>query len=269
MKNQTIKIPLNDFSQMTLSFEKNLFSSLFNEIEFEQIGKGRLGNQLVKVSTSGISLVRTTTQYSIPSYKFSTLHEQIIESVNNKLEATSPLHFNNALIEVYDANYKKMKYHSDQALDLASDSYIGLFSCYENPSEISEKNVRKLKIKNKETEEEFEILLTHNSFVFFSLESNAKYSHKIVLEGVHAHEQKADNRWLGITFRESSTFIKFKDSLPYLPNGKLLTLATEEEQKEYYKLRGQENSSLNFKYPKLDYTLSRADLMLPHQTNNN
>ena len=39
-----------------------------------------------------------------------------------------------------------MKYHSDQALDLADNSYICIFSCYDNPI-----NLRTLRIKNKLT----------------------------------------------------------------------------------------------------------------------
>ena len=183
---------MTDFTKITLSFENNMFNELLNEIEFEQVGKGRVANQLVKVSKRGVPLVRTTTQYSIPAYCFSVLHHEIVKSVKDKLEGVSFFNFNNALIEVYDAKYTKMKYHSDQSLDLSSNSYIGLFSCYKNPNEMSEKNIRKLKIKDKVTEEEFEISLTHNSFVFFSVESNMKFTHKIILEGVHQHEKEAE-----------------------------------------------------------------------------
>jgi len=263
MKNQTINPRESNFLKITLSFEENLFDGLLREVNFEEIVNGRVANQLLKVEDNKIPLVRTTTQYILPPHRFSSLHHKIIKSVNDTLENQPCINFNNALIEVYDANYKKMKYHSDQSLDLAPHSYIGLFSCYEKPDKMSEKDIRKLKIKDKVTQETFEISLTHNSFVLFSLETNARFTHKIVLEGVHAHMPQSKNRWLGITFRESMTFITFKKNIPYFLDGRPLQLATQEEAREYYKLRAEENRSLDFSYPSLSYTLSVADRMVP------
>jgi hypothetical protein len=176
------------------------------------------------------------------------------------------LDFNNALIEVYDCNYATMKYHSDQDLDLENESYIGLFTCYENPSELTEKNIRKLKIKDKVTNEEFDISLTHNSIVLFSVLTNKKFLHKIILESIPSIKKlESDNRWLGITFRKSKTFIQFKNNQPHFSNGDLLVLANEDQKKEFYKLRGEENFNMNFVYPKLSYTLSIGDTLLTEE----
>lgn len=119
-------------------------------------------------------------------------------------------------------------------------------------------------VKDKVTHKEFEILLTHNSVILFSLETNTKFQHKIIMEPVpNLKSLSPDNRWLGMTFRKSKTFIQFKDNLPHFSNGELLELANEEQKAEFYKLRGQENSILNFAYPKLTYTLSEGDTLLP------
>ena len=72
-----------------------------------------------------------------------------------------------------------------------------------------------------------------------------------------------DNRWLGITFRQSKSFIQFKNNIPCFIDGKILKMANEDEQREFFKLRGQENNDIGFKYPKLHYTLSLADTMEP------
>lgn len=256
------------FYKITLPLEKDLFNELLESADFENVAKGRIGNHLVKVGEKGIPIVRTTTMYDIPANNFSGIHNQIIESLNienQNINNNLPfLDFDNALIEVYDCNYMTMKYHSDQSMDLEADSYIGLFTCYENPNELTEKNIRKLKLKNRITDEEFEISLTHNSVVLFSLETNAKFLHKIILESVPSQKRsEKDNKWLGITFRKSKTFIQFRDYLPYFLDGELLTLADEDQKKEFFKLRGQENSVLNFTYPKLSYTLSVGDTILP------
>lgn len=109
-----------------------------------------------------------------------------------------------------------------------------------------------------------EIALTHNSIVLFSLETNGKFLHKIILEStLSKKKQEVDNKWLGITFRKSKTFIHFKDNLPYFANGDLLTLADENQKKEFYTLRGKENNNLNFVYPTLPYILSVGDTMKP------
>lgn len=224
------------FSIITLDIQENLFNELLHSVEFEKVAKGRMGNHLVKVDEKGVPIVRTTTKYNIPAHNFSAIHQKLIDCMPHQ-------DFNNALIEVYDSGYTKMGFHSDQALDLAPDSYIGVFSCYEKPEEPA---VRKLVVKDKVTEEEFEYAMTHHSLVLFSVDTNRRYLHKIVLEGT----QNTGNRWLGITFRKSKTY-------------QVPTLATPEQEKEFFQLRGQENRSLDFVYPALTYTINPADMMPP------
>jgi hypothetical protein len=259
------------FYKITLPLEKNLFSELFDSVSFEDVAKGRIGNHLVNISQKGVPIVRTTTLYTIPAHNFSAVHHNIVESVNKTIESSTIdqlplLDFNNALIEVYDCNYATMKYHSDQCMDLETDSYIGLFTCYENPDKLTEKNLRKLKLKDKTTNEEFDISLTHNSIVLFSLPANTKFLHKIILESVPSlKKSESDNKWLGITFRKSKTFITFDDGLPRFSTGELLELADDDQKAEFFKLRGQENSVTNFVYPKLSYTLSIGDTLVPKE----
>ncbi len=257
----------SEFHTITLPPTKDLFEKLTDSVAFETIASGRIGNHLVHVGDNGIPIVRTTTSYTIPAQNFADIHNQIVTSINdairdNGLVNVPEMNFNNALIEVYDRNYAKMGYHSDQCLDLASDSFIGLFSCYENPDDLPDQNMRKLIVKDKATNHEYEISLGHNSVVLFSLSTNTRFLHKIVLDPLPGLQ--ADNRWLGITFRQSKTFIHFKDGLPYFPDGELLKLATEEQKSEFYKLRGQENKNLDFAYPKLSYTISLADTLTPN-----
>ncbi|MEA5259822.1 alpha-ketoglutarate-dependent dioxygenase AlkB [Arcicella aquatica] len=258
------------FYKITLPLERDLFNELFNSIDFEDIAKGRIGNHLVNIGDDGIPIVRTTTKYNIPAHNFSAIHHMLIEEINSTIQTNyidnhfPAMHFNNALIEIYDRDYTKMGYHSDQCLDLDPRSYIGLFSCYERPDELSEQFLRKLKIKDKTTQEEFEIPLTHNSVILFSLQTNAKFLHKIVLESsTNQKILEPDNKWLGITFRKSKTFIHFKDGLPYFSNGELLALADDNQQTAFYKIRGQENNDMDFNYPTIAYTLSVGDTIIP------
>ncbi len=66
-----------------------------------------------------------------------------------------------------------------------------------------------------------------------------------------------DNKWLGITFRKSKTYIQFRDNLPCFSTGELFKLADKEQESEFFQLRGQENRSLDFVYPDLSYTISQ------------
>lgn len=255
------------FYKITLDIKTNLFSELISVTNFEPVTKGRIGNHLVDMDGNGVPIVRTTTKYNIPANTFSPVHHMLVKCINdtigNNLADVPAQHFNNALVEVYDAVYTKMNYHSDQSLDLDNDSYIGVFSSYENPDELSEQQIRKLRIKDKVSDEEFEISLTHNTVVLFSVATNTKFLHKIVLDTPSSKTLTPDNKWLGITFRTSKTYIRFKDNLPHFANGKLLKLADKEQEAEFYKLRGQENRSLDFVYPELTYTVNIADTMMP------
>ncbi|MCU0437289.1 MAG: alpha-ketoglutarate-dependent dioxygenase AlkB [Raineya sp.] len=258
-----------NFYQWVLPLETDLFQRLSDSVEFEDIGKGRKGNHLVDCGERGIPIVRTTTQYNTPACKFSQIHHNLIESIRNKVIeeiGDISMRFNNALIEVYESSYFKMKYHSDQALDLAENSYIALFSCYEKPNDITKNVIRKLQIIHKETQEESELILENNSVVLFSTASNMLFQHKITSNPPQSVKGGTiENRWLGITLRLSKTFIEFKENLPYFENGELLTLAQEEQRKAFFLLRGQENNSTDFSYPHLTYTISPADMMMPKE----
>jgi len=228
------------FTKIVLDYKQNLFPELTKVTEFEDITKGRMGAVLVDIQNDLIPLVRTTTKYTNPAQKFNLFHYDIMEKIGIK--------FNNALIEVYDNQYCTMGFHSDQALDLEDGSYIGIYSCYEN--HLNQTNPRKLIIKNKTTNKISEITMDHNSVILFQLSTNQQYLHKIILEN---NKSNQNNKWLGITFRLSKTFIN--------PINNVLKLANEEESKNFYKLRSEENKSLNFQYPEINYTISMSDLL--------
>jgi len=137
-----------------------------------------------------------------------------------------------------------------------------LFSCYDNPDT---KDIRTLKIKDKITGELSEISLTHNSIILFSVKTNSNYLHKIVLD-----KSYADDKWLGITFRLSKTYIEFVNEIPYFyKTDKKLKLANEEEIKEFYKMRQTENKNSVFEYPEINYTISKSDLLFMVEALNN
>jgi len=257
------------FYKISLPFENNLFDELSNSIEFVKITNGRLANQLVYIEKNLVPIVRTTSKYYIPAQNFTDIHHLVINTINQTVKKGNlnefPIqHFNNALIEIYDSQYSKMNYHSDQSLDLEDNSFLGVFSCYEFPDNISEQNIRKLKIKDKTTNEEFEISLNHNSVILFSTETNMKYQHKIILDiEPKIKNPLIDNRWLGMTFRTSKTKILFKNELPFFSSGEQLILANEEQEKIFFKHRGEENKSLKFVYPFLNFTISLADTLQP------
>ncbi|GAB3658828.1 hypothetical protein GCM10027589_19590 [Actinocorallia lasiicapitis] len=148
--------------------------------------------------------------------------------------------------------------HSDQALDLADDSFIALFSCYRTPASAQP---RKLVFESKASPaEKFEIPLTDHSVIAFSLKSNRHLKHRIILDkSTHPPE----NPWLGITYRTSKTHLHFRDGHPHLPTGTLLTPATKPQSDAFYDLRRQENTNPDFHYPPLTYTLSPPDLHPP------
>ncbi|WP_435845512.1 alpha-ketoglutarate-dependent dioxygenase AlkB [Streptomyces erythrochromogenes] len=239
----------------SLPAERDLFAELSASAQLEDVGKGRRGATLTRVDeANGVPLVRTTTPYENPTQCFRVVHERLALQVQET--AAIPVAFNNALIESYTNAYRTMGSHSDQALDLADDSFIAVFSCYQHP----EANPRKLVFESKESDaDRFEIPLAHNSVVVFSVESNRRFKHKIVLDAVPT----ADNQWLGVTFRTSKTFLRFRDGHPYLPQGARLTSADDEQRREFYRLRRRENDETAFTYPSLTYTVSESDLLPP------
>lgn len=246
------------FHSYILPMEGNPFGELRDSVRFEEVVKGRQGTVLVKPDDKrGTPIVRTTTKYGIAAQRFKSVHSRLAQQI---LESSSlKTKFNNALIECYTNLYKTMGAHSDQALDLEAESYIALFSCYEHPELV--KPTRKLVVTSKESGSlPFDIPLPHNSVVVFSLHTNRTFKHKIVLD---ASGHLPDNRWLGITYRTSKTFVQCRDDRTILEDGTHLTLANDEQERDFYRLRGRENREADFTYPPLPFTLSESDLVTP------
>jgi hypothetical protein len=218
--------------------EGNLFEELFASALLEDVGKGRLGAALAKTDETGnVPLVRTTTRYRIPTQRFQMVHERLAQQIQER--AALAVGFNNALIESYTNAYTTMGSHSDQAIDLADESFIAVFSCYKRP-EVNPP--RKLIIESKGSGgDNFEIPLTHNSVVTFSVDTNRRLRHKIVLD---KPDQMIENQWLGVTFRTSKTFVRFRDGHTYFPDGARLTSADDEQRREFYQLRRRENNEV-------------------------
>ncbi|MFF9571677.1 alpha-ketoglutarate-dependent dioxygenase AlkB [Streptomyces sp. NPDC014685] len=250
------RIP-DEILSCALSTEENLFAELSASARLEDVGKGRRGAVLAKIDEAGgVPLVRTTTRYGSPTQRFRAVHERLAQQIQER--AALPVGFNNALVESYTNVYATMGSHSDQALDLVDGSFIAVFSCYQHPGVGLS---RKLIFESKESEDEkFEIPLVHNSFVAFSLDTNRRLKHKIVLE---ADARATENQWLGVTFRTSKTLVRFRDGHAYLPQGSRLMAADDEQRREFYQLRRRENNETDFRYPSLVYTISESDLMPP------
>ncbi|MFB9199227.1 hypothetical protein ACFFWA_40320 [Actinomadura verrucosospora] len=253
--------PASDISDeifsCTLPAETDLFAELSASARLEDVGKGRRGATLTRIDEAGgVPLVRTTTRYSSPAQRFRPVHERLAQRIQQC--AALPVAFNNALIESYTNAYKTMGGHSDQALDLADGSFIAVFSCYERPEgNPRRKLIFESKVSGGGT---FEMPLVENSVVAFSVDSNRRFKHRIVLD---ASAPPTDNPWLGVTFRTSKTVVRFRDGHVYLPQGARLTTADEEQRREFYRLRRRENSETDFAYPLLTYTISESDLMPP------
>jgi hypothetical protein len=249
-----------------LDLNVNPFAELFASVRFEDVGKGRQGAVLVKLDETGhVPLVRTTTRFIKAAQRFLPIHEQLAEQIQTRASISS--RFNNALIETYTNASTTMGSHSDQALDLADDSFIAVFSCYEHPERANPP--RTLIIEEKEpSDERAEIALAHNHVVVFSVDSNRRLKHKIVL---NATRHTPENRWLGITCRTSKTFVRYRastnvESSPmqaHFLDDTCLTLANEEQRREFYHLRSRENHEIAFVYPWISYTISESDLMAP------
>lgn len=245
------------FNQYTLDYSElpNPFVLLSDSIEFENITKGRIGTNIFQIQNDLIPLVRTTTKYNKPGQKFLPVHSELVNKIRC-ISGIEEIDFNNGLVEIYSSQYRTMGFHTDQAQDLESDSYICICSFY---SDSNTYVPRTLVIKNKSTGIENQIKLTHNSIVLFSTQTNSEHIHKIILDS----DLFPDTTWLGITLRLSKTFVKFSNSIPYFyPTKRILRLVeSKEEEKEFYKLRSLENSTINFTYPELDWTLSPSDLI--------
>ncbi|MFF1902639.1 hypothetical protein [Kitasatospora sp. NPDC058218] len=240
-----------------LPTEENLFAELSASARLEGVGKGRRGAVLARIDEAGgVPLVRTTARYGSPTQRFRSVHERLAREIQER--AALSVGFNNALIESYTNACTTMGSHSDQALDLADESFIAVFSCYQHPEASPP---RKLIFESKGSDgERFEIPLAHHGVVVFSVESNRRLRHKIVLD---TPVRTADNQWLGVTLRTSKTFVRFRDGQVCLPQGARLMSADDEQRREFYRLRRRENKETDFSYPLLTYTISESDLMPP------
>jgi len=255
----TVQSKVDEFRSLAVHTDDNLFEELFRSVQWQDVGKGRQGNVLVLPDeTRGVPIVRTTTKYAIPAQCFLPVHARLAEQIQKRAWASAG--FNNALIENYGNAYATMGFHSDQDLDLEEGTSIAVFSCYKHPNLVCPQ--RKLVVESKEPGgSSFEIPLTHNSVVVWSLETNRRYKHKIVLDGA---AKAPENQWLGITFRTSKSFVQVRDGQACFEDGTPLTLADEEQSREFYKLRRRENEERNFAYPKLSYTISKSDMLSPN-----
>ncbi|MFJ5933498.1 hypothetical protein [Streptomyces sp. NPDC093071] len=247
----------DEIRSYALPAEGDLFAELSASTRLEDLGKGRRGGVIARVDeTGGVPLVRTTTRYGSPAQRFREVHERLARRVRER--ADLPVGFNNALVESYTHAYKTMGAHSDQALDLADDSFIAVFSCYRDPGAGPS---RKLVFETKEPGgEKFEIPLAHHGVVAFSVATNRRLKHRIVWDAPAGAD---DNPWCGVTFRTSKTVVRFRDGHAYLPQGDRLVRADEEQRSEFYRLRRRENGETDFDYPPLTYTVSESDLIPP------
>jgi hypothetical protein len=242
------------FKKFIIPFD-NAFERLSNGITFENICKGRQGAILVdKTSDNHVPIIRSTTIYKKPAMQFSQTIKELIQIIKQTID----IEFNNAMIEIYDNEYCTMGYHSDQALDIADNSYICIFSCYEKITDI--KSTRTLSIKKKNSEENSEELLemNNNSIIIFDNKTNSEWVHKIILEN---NNILSENKWLGITFRLSKTYVRFIGGVPYLNCNELIHEFNKEILKEYYLNRSLENKTTDFKWPSINYTISPSDIM--------
>lgn len=220
------------------------------------------------VESLGIPIVRTTTKYQSPAQCFLPVHTRLADQI--RTIASLPMTLNNALVECYSNEYATMGMHSDQALDLQEGSFIAVYSCYKHPELTTRNAPRKLVVQSKYPGGgTFEVPMTHNSVIVFSLDSNRRFKHKIVLERGRGYPP--ENEWFGMTLRTSKTFVQARGKNNNgcgknvcFRDGTKLTLVTADERKEFYKCRGRENRETDFKYPRLTYTISGSDLMLPY-----
>jgi len=229
---------------------KSYYEDLKNSLDFDSITKGRIGSIIVN-SRDIVPIVRTTTPYNKPASEFKTIHRNLINDIISSFKEYN-INFNNAMVELYTPKYRKMRFHTDQSLDLDENSYICVFSTYENNSD-NPNDHRTLIVKNKISGDTTKIKMTNNSAILFSVKENKKHIHKIVLES-----NSAKSNWIGVTLRLSKTFL---DQENFTINNVPLTLATEDEKKQFMIMKGRENKEINYIYPSVDYTISPSDLM--------
>ena len=239
--------------------DKDWFSLL--QVETEPAGKGRTAAILVRSDGKHrVPLVRTTAVLQRPSQPFGEQHAALAD----RIASLGHKQFNNALLEVYDSSCKSMGEHSDMALDLDPKSTICLFSCYRDPNET---NLRELHLRSKNRkdssfedssfeEEKTVIRLEHGMAVFLPVALNARVVHKIVAG------RKTESEWLGLTLRRSKRLLTRHEGKLVFQNGTALTLADDEQRREFCKHKGQENRVVDYEFPEIAYTISPGDIKL-------
>jgi len=254
---------LDEFRSFSLPDGGVEFEELKETVQFGNCGKGRQGAVLVLPDDKrGVPIVRTTTKYDGAAQCLQPVHKRLVEVIQETVGF--PVGFNNALVECYSNAYSKMGFHSDQALDLEENSVIAAYSCYQYPERIA----RKLVVESKTPGDSstYEIPLRHNSVVLFSLETNRRFKHKIVLEAALTGQSREENQWLGFTFRLSKTFVQYRNEQVYFEDGETpLTLADGEQRALFFSHRKTENEASDYTYERLTYTISKSDLMEPVQ----
>ena len=274
--------PLHQFECFQLQFSDGLsmFEVLAEEFRFslEPVTKGRKGCTATTIEEIDGSdpyvkaaLVRSTTRYQGPAIRFTPGLNRIIEELERL--AGLPFRFNNALVEEYTEQYKSMKFHSDQDVDLQDGTFIALFSCYRDP--IGKPPTRYLEVKHKETQAMFTVPLEHHSVVVFDVDwTNKTFQHRIVYKQQDGSKQPV---WMGVTFRQSKTFLDYYKreedddntsfGVYFHGTSHQLHLAGESEVKDWFCLRNKENQAKSkdeFSYdPAIDYTISPGDLLIP------
>ena len=247
-----------EFRSYPLPAEDDRFEALVASVRFEDVGIGRRGAVLVRPDEPrGVPIVRTTTRFAAPAQVFGPIHEQL--SLLIQAAASLPTGFNNALVETYTPAYATMGGHSDLALDLADGSVVAVFSCYQHPP--AGRPPRSLLVGAKGARgREAEVPLAHNTAVVFSLDTNRRFRHRIVLDPAC---RGGEDRWLGVTFRVSKSFVRYGGGVARFEDAVSLTPATEDQRREFYGWRTRENSETDFAYPRVTYTLSESDLRPP------
>ena len=240
--------------------------------------KGREGAVLVAPShiCGEVPLVRSTTQYERPHQLFRAAHVDLVAAIQDVAGggACAPRTLNNVMVERYDWQYRTMRFHSDQAADLAEDSTICVFSCYNTGA--STTDVRylvcapKTAVGSPARRDEVAIPLLHNSVVMFTTRWNARMVHKIVPR-VPAPGDKA-TVWLGVTLRTSKRALTFDpvDGQPWLCRGVRLVLAEDEDTRAHVLARRRKENTVTTVFAEPDpglsvveYTLSRSDMVPP------
>ena len=218
-------------NQYYLPADEPWFTELSDGVRFERGSRGREGTVLVADRVT-VPLMRSTTQYAGPHQVFRPALIKLAAAIGDLLPASEHT-FNNALVERYDCTYRTMGAHSDMAIDLADNSLICVFSCYNHGGDI-----RSLVCTEKDTGVVTSVPLAHNSFVTFSTELNRRMRHKIVASCGMPEDRSAI--WLGVTLRVSKRAITFdEDGRPWLRRGVPLVLADDEDQRAHlYKRRG-------------------------------